>query len=273
MANLVNTVEVNSCAVKDKIDALLKCVHVEKTTTNKADRWGAKYLATNAFHPEILELLKNDVAFKATAKVDGTCVLIQDGKINKRRDVGDNGKIPPTWFKTGTSERKGHLLGFLPTILTCPDDKWFVDCHPKTDGVNYNTSKVMVLVLNSDTRSSLEYKEIDITELEGHTVELMGPKIQKNPHKLKMHCVMKHGLITLKKFPDLKKYLDSSSPTGTTSSLMEDLKMWFTNDEQGKYFEGVVLHFTNGKMFKLHRNHLDLIWDANSTLALDQIKL
>lgn len=272
MSDLAVNANVKSCAVTDKIGTICLCAHAEGTTTEKSDRDGPKYLAKNEFFAEVLQLLKDGVAYKATGKVDGTCAIITNGKLNKRRDIKNGMKIPPTWVRTGSSERKDHMIGFLSTVVTCPDDKWFIDCHPKTDGVNRDTSRIMSLCLNTDG-SGLEYRNVDISSLNNKTVEVMGPMVQSNKHKLKMHCVMEHGLLTLKNFPDLKRHIDLNSPNGTGENLLTDLKNWFLTNEQGRYFEGIVLHFENGKMFKLHRNHLDLKWDSNSTLALDQIKL
>jgi len=267
MADLA--INIKSCSVTDKIDALLKCVHVKGTNTAKPGRWGEKYLAINEFNPDFLELLKANIPYKITGKVDGTCALIKNSKLNKRRDVKDGTNIPAGWFQTGASEKNGHLMGYLPIIFNLPDDKWFVECHPKLDA-----TKIMTLSLNS-MRNGLEYREVDISSLEGLSVEVMGPKIQSNQHNLKLHCVMEHGLVELNTFPDLNKYIDQdpNKYIDNVATILNDVKEWFKNDEQGKFFEGCVLHFANGKMFKLHRHHLDLEWEMKSNMSLDQIKL
>ena len=80
--------------------------------------------------------------------------------------------------------------------------------------------------------------------MEGKSVELIGSKIQGNPHKVNKHCVYLHGSIELGGFPN--------------DFNRDELKEWFTNNDKCKYFEGIVVHFSNGNLYKLHRHHLDL---------------
>ena len=108
--------------------------------------------------------------YRITAKIDGTCCRIKNGKLQKRRDIKKGRKIPLDWEET--SNNMGHQIGFMPIDK---NDKWHLDCMT-SNGENINVLKKIgrsIAIINTP-----------ITELEGKTVELIGPKIQGNPHKV-----------------------------------------------------------------------------------------
>lgn len=278
---------VRSSDVKDKVSAILICRTVPGTESAKSGRSGEKYLASSELNHDLAALLRSGIKYKATGKVDGTCTLVQGGALLKRRDIkqlhkGETKKkqvIPADWIQTGAEGgASGHLIGFMPLDK---GDKWHLDCHSKHDGKRddkghegaYDMDTVNALDLN-DTKTGLVYKQIPIHDLNGHSVEVMGPKFQSNPHHLKMHCVMRHGLLELSNFPDLSVYAsESKEAVETKQDALSAIKHWFAHSAQGPYLEGVVLHLENGEMFKIHRHHLDLEWSADTTLPLDQIQL
>ena len=251
-----------SNSVLDKVPGVFICQHVDEPT-EKHDRSGKKYLATEALNPDMMDLIKKDVQYKVTAKVDGTCTLIKNGQLNKRRDIKPGKKIPPTWLQTGDNKSK-HKIGFMPLEK---GDKWHIDCMTQDENENYSADNVNVLTLNKDG-TGLEYKSVEIKTLEGKSVEVMGPKFQKNPHQLKHHIVMEHGLIELKTFP---KFCEDENKD---DEYLNKVKEWFVTDERGVILEGIVVHFETGEMFKVHRHHLDLPWDPELIKTpLDQIRL
>lgn len=235
-------------SVFDKIESIFICKSIEGTTTDKFGRNGEKYLATNEVNPELMKLLEEKIPYKVTGKVDGTCCLIRDGKLYKRRDIKGGRNIPDSWFQTGKEGKSNHLIGFMDL----EKGDWHLNCLSKIDDITY------INVLDN-LDGCLEYKKIDIKTMGECSVELMGPKIQSNPHHLKMYCVMKHGCIVIDNFPVIEN--------------IEHIRDWFLNDPRGIYLEGVVIHFDNNKMFKLHRHHLDLIWSKDVSKPLDEIKL
>lgn len=296
---------ISSSAVKDKVSAMLICRHIPNSDTTKSGRSGEKYLASQELNHDLSSMLLAGIKYKATGKVDGTCTLVQGGVMLKRRDIkqqkGPDDKkkqvIPANWIQTGADVEDvapgvnipgnvpRHLIGFMPLDK---GDKWHIDCHVKT-ATGYCMDMINLLDLNDD-KTGLEYKQVPVTSLDNHSVEVMGPKFQTNPHHLSMHCVMRHGLIELRDFPDLTEYANSESEaknveedettytgTGTRSGTQPDprsaIKNWFIHSPQGKFLEGVVLHLENGQMFKIHRHHLDLEWTADGTPPLDQIPL
>ena len=92
------------------------------------------------------------------------------------------------------------------------------------------------------------------------------------PDKLRefFHCVIPHGEIVIPKeqFPDLVSAVTGQTTETTettetalgTSSILDEIKNWFLTSKIGPFLEGIVIHFENGQMFKLHREHLGLPW-------------
>ncbi len=257
-----------SCVVKDKINSILCCQLIQGTKTSKTDRSGEKYLATNEINPQLKTLLEQNIGYKVTAKVDGTCALIHKGQIYKRRDIKPGRKIPDHWIQTGKAsdekEANAHLIGFMPLDK---DDKWILDAHPKNENNEYQMDKITVIRLSDDNKT-IEYHDVNVKYLEGTSVEIMGPKFQANPHHLVKHCAMPHGSLELKTFPNLNKYLTMTDP-----QIVADIQKWITSDPIATFVEGVVLHFQSGQMFKLHRHHLDMTWNPSNVPPLDTLKL
>ena len=253
------TSHIKSCNVTDKVHAILVCEHVKDTTTTKPGREGTKYLAINKLNPNLVDKINNGILFKVTIKVDGTCCIIWEGRIWKRRDLKSDRDIPKGWIQTGDKNNGGHLIGIMPLDN---GDKWHLDCYVKNPDTTLNMDKINIIDLNEE-QNGLIYKEVDTASLNGQSIEIMGPRFQKNPHKLKMHCAMRHGLVQIKDFPNL---IDNAD-------ILQDIKNWFSTSEHGPFAEGIVLHLDDGSMFKLHRHHLDMKWDVDSILPLDTIKL
>jgi hypothetical protein len=262
VTNDINSNYAGLANVNDKISTILVCKNVPGSKSAKYGRTNEKYLATNELHPELIKQLNNGAKYKVTGKVDGTCARVSNNTLQKRRDIKADREIPKDWEKTGTEgESSGHLIGFMPLDK---NDKWHNDCYTKTL-TGYDTSFLNVLDLD-DSKTKLEYKSVHVSHLNGHSVEVAGPKFQGNPHHLKMHCVMRHGVIEINDFPDLYDYKSNTN-------ILESIKNWFNTNKKALYFEGVVLHLDNGVMFKIHRNHLDLKWSSNIVPPLDQISL
>jgi hypothetical protein len=253
-----------SSNVTDKISAILKCQMIAGTVSEKSGRTGEKYLAVSELNPDIISLLLSGTNYKATAKVDGTCTFVKEGQLMKRREIYPGSQIPKSWFQTGNESKEGHLIGFMPLEK---GDKWHYDCHVKIDSKNYDMTKIKVIDINPDG-SGLIITNVDIATMEGNSVEVMGPKWLSNPHHLTEQCIMRHGLIVISDFPDLSEYAKDDK-----LDVLSAIKNWFTTNPKGNYIEGVVIHFENGMMFKIHKHHLDLEWNPEKVLPLMEISL
>ena len=144
----------------------------------------------------------------ATEKVDGTCCLVKNGKLYKRYDC-KNGKIPPVNFEPAQDPDTvtGHWPGWVP-IGDGPEDKWHREAF---DGF-----------------------------LEDGTYELIGPKIQENPHKAKSYSLIRHGSFQIGSFP--RDY----------ESIKEVLGLMT--------IEGIVWHHPDGRMVKIKRKDFGFNW-------------
>jgi hypothetical protein len=242
---------VNSAPVLGKVSTIYKCERSEEPATKPGRE--TKFLATSEFYIGFKECLDSGKKFKVTGKVDGTCCLVKDGVFHKRRDIKINGKgkrkkpmkVPEAWFETSPADKYGHRIGFMPIEK---EDKWFRDV---LDDPNHPTS--IRTLISVDGKLSINM--VPLKELDNQTVELVGPKIQGNLHSLPVHCVIPHGMFELTDYPE--------------DFNLDGLKSWFESDDMASLFEGIVVHFEDGSLFKIHRHHLDMVWSRPVTLMSD----
>lgn len=123
----------------------------------------------------------------ATRKYDGTCCLIEGGKIYKRREI-KNGTLPPCGFiEADHDDVTGKIVGWVPVEPTNAEDKWHIAA----------------------------FKE---GMIDG-TYELLGPKIQGNPEGLTEHVLLKHSesvpfADVPRTFEGLREWLDGKDIEG-----------------------------------------------------------
>lgn len=98
----------------------------------------------------------------ATRKFDGTCVLVRDGKLLKRREIKPGKAEPPDFEEVNVDPTTGKRMGWVP-VGDGPDDALHREawnaCGPLPDG----------------------------------TYELVGPKVNGNPEHLTEHTLVHHG--------------------------------------------------------------------------------
>ena len=245
--------------VLDKIPAIYICETVDGDSL-KPGR-STKYLATKKLNPVFEALLTSGVPYSVTGKVDGTCCLVRNYKLMKRRDIKPKKKIPVGWVETGKpkahvksksgtvirTKKPPHRIGFMDVSLDSSDDKWLRTALKV---------KVRVVYLKTLVKKygKLFIEWVNIEDLNNISVEMVGPKIQLNTHKLDQQCAIPHGMFVLKGCPKDFDY--------------DILVEWFKTDDHTKYFEGIVVHFKTGEMFKLHRYHLDMEWDGIDLMTI-----
>jgi hypothetical protein len=94
----------------------------------------------------------------ATRKYDGTCVLIQNGIVYKRREI-KKGKPFPLGFVAVDYDKNTHkAFGWMPVDPNDPADKYYFQADVVKDG----------------------------------TAELIGEKVQGNPEKITGHRFIRH---------------------------------------------------------------------------------
>lgn len=97
----------------------------------------------------------------ATRKYDGTCCMIREGKLYKRREIR-RGEPTPLDFETADyDDETGKTVGWVP-VGDGPEDRW----HREAMGDN-------------------KYPD--------GTYELLGPKVQGNPEGFAFHILQPHA--------------------------------------------------------------------------------
>lgn len=144
-------------------------------------------------------------------KIDGTCCLIKGNDLYKRYD-SKNGKTPPEGFIPAQDPDPvtGHWPGWVKVGFG-NDDKWHREA------------------LNN-TGNGFLFRE--------GTYELVGPKIQGNPHRCYQHILIYHKDCILHDAVELPRDF---------VSIREYLK----EKNKVKYFEGIVFHHSDGRMVKI----------------------
>jgi hypothetical protein len=190
------------------------------------------------------KLIINPTVYRVTAKFDGTCCYIKDGKIFARQDVKKSiDNAPVDWFPTAGTEpdKGGHIIGFRP-LDQKKGDKWHFQGLDETD-----KTKARFLEYDKDIKSFC-YIFRSITEFNGQTAELVGPHVNGNKHHLDKHAYIIHGNVEVE------------APWKSHNDIDE----WFKNE--GNIYEGIVIHdLENKKLYKCHRGHLgeSFIWSGN----------
>lgn len=100
----------------------------------------------------------------ATRKLDGTCCMVRDGKLFKRRELRASDKPPPLFEQADYDPETEKTVGWVPCDIG-PEDKWHL--------------------------SAFEAEP----SLPDGTYELVGPKIQGNPEGWSSHQLIAHGSI------------------------------------------------------------------------------
>jgi hypothetical protein len=155
----------------------------------------------------------------ATVKIDGTSCLVRDGKLYKRYDA-KKGKQPPAGFEPAQDPDPitGHHPGWLLVSDTDPSDRWHREAFAQH------------------------------ATLADGTYELIGEKVQGNPHGITGHALIRHG-----------EWLFDNEPPRT----FDELKTWFATN----MVEGIVWQHPSGAMVKIKRRDFGLPWGMSGKRA------
>lgn len=107
----------------------------------------------------------------ATRKMDGTCCMVRDGKLYKRRELRNGEKAPPLFEPADHDDETGKTVGWVPCDIG-PEDKWHMEAFGRM-----------------------------VPPLEDGTYELVGPKVQGNPEKYPHHELLWHGHMIIEDAP------------------------------------------------------------------------
>lgn len=97
----------------------------------------------------------------ATRKYDGTCCLMNRGKLYKRREVKPGNAPPPDFWEIDHDDVTGKTVGWVPVNTDAKEDRWHAEAF---DG-----------------------------SLPDGTYELVGPRVQGNPEHAETHKLICHA--------------------------------------------------------------------------------
>lgn len=98
-----------------------------------------------------------------TRKLDGTCCMIRDGKLYKRRELRAGDPMPANFEVADQDDETGKIVGWV-SVGDGPEDRIHREALPPT------------------------------IPLDDGTYELIGPKVQGNPEGWPSHYLVPHGL-------------------------------------------------------------------------------
>lgn len=107
----------------------------------------------------------------ATRKYDGTCCLVENGVLFKRREIAKGKKAPENFVLADYDEITGKTVGWVPVNFESAEDQW--------------------------------YKEAFNSNFADGTYELLGPKVQGNLEKYDAHMLLKHS--DAETYPDVPR--------------------------------------------------------------------
>lgn len=156
----------------------------------------------------------------ATEKMDGTCCAIIDGVLYRRLEVKGGRRPPADFIPAGDYDGiTGDVPGWV-RVTDGPDDQYHREA--------WENGKDWALA------------NIDADKLPDGTYELLGPKVQGNPHGLSHHAFHKHGDIVITDAP----------------RDFEGLREYLAVHE----IEGIVWSHGDGRMCKLKRRDFGFEW-------------
>lgn len=110
----------------------------------------------------------------ATRKVDGTCCMVRDDKLYKRRELREGDLVPEGFEEVGRDDETKKIVGWV-AVGDGPEDRWHREAFAAAG-----------LLLDG-------------------TYELVGPKIQGNPEHANASLLICHGHGTAGRMDDVPR--------------------------------------------------------------------
>lgn len=153
----------------------------------------------------------------ATNKLDGTSCMIKEGKLYRRYDV-KKGRTKPEGFIPAQEpdEVTGHWPGWVAVNPDSPADRYHIEALESFNDAKY--------------------------KLPDGTYELIGEKINGNPHNRKGHTLVNH----------INPVLNIIGVPTEYNKLRE----WLDRHN----LEGIVWHHPDGRMVKIKKKDFGLEW-------------
>lgn len=148
---------------------------------------GDKSLVTREVNPQCQWVADGEGI--ATLKIDGTCCLVRDGALFKRREVKSIALAPAGFEVTDIDDVTGKVVGWMP-VGDEPEDRYH--------------------------REAWEHETKVYGRLPDGTYELIGPKVQGNPETVSKHLLIAHKSLSMhdrvpRDFDGLRDYFLANS--------------------------------------------------------------
>lgn len=126
---------------------------------------------------------------KPTAKLDGTCCLVRNARLYKRREVRNGDKMPPDFEMAEHDQETDKIVGWVP-VGQRPEDRYHLEAWAQPGMV-----------------------------FPDGTYELLGPKIQGNPEHAVAHVLIPHNSVDIlvdvpRTFDGLREWLSGKDMEG-----------------------------------------------------------
>lgn len=108
-----------------------------------------------------------------TRKIDGSCCMVRDGALFKRRELKKGEREPVGFEMVDFDEETGKTIGWIP-VTEDPSDRW--------------------------------HREAFSPELADGTYELVGPKVQGNPEGYERHTLVRHDALIMTDQPPSREF-------------------------------------------------------------------
>jgi hypothetical protein len=178
---------------------------------------------TDEWHPDCLWVRGGEGV--ATGKVDGTAVTLMGGSWWCRREVKPGKTPPPGFAAEETDSVTGKTVGWEPAV-------------------NSGYAAVLDEALRVPVVDPAYAQPIGrpVVWTPNATYELVGPKVNGNPHRLRHHELWPHGRILT----------DVTRTRPMIRAYLEDCPGW----------EGIVFWHPDGRRAKIKRRDLGLEWPS-----------
>jgi len=186
-------------------------------------------LVTTEVNPDAAWVLANEGA--ASEKIDGSCCMVRGGMLYKRHDR----KLT----KAAAGRRKRGETGFTATDCKDAPEDW-EGCEDAPDSnTGHWPGWVRVMDEPEDQYHREAWNRNETAPSDG-TYELLGPKVQGNPHGLDGHELWPHGGLSVASF----------------TLTFDGIREYLTH----RIIEGVVWKHDDGRMAKIKRSDFGLPW-------------
>ncbi|XP_061171835.1 RNA ligase 1-like [Saccostrea echinata] len=285
-----------------KVQQKVSCIfetHVIDEPASKRKFQGYKVIATDVI--KSAAIASSITESTATEKLDGTCVYIAewqglpwlwarlDRKPNKAGDKRfkqfqflhqkweqgpkdipeptfewniekDFKEVPDHWRPASDvnlvngqpqPDKSRHIPGWVPLEKKSRQYCWH------ESAVDLDRGLGLFLMQKEGCPQCLQIQALPLRSALGHTAELIGTHINGNAYSIgskrnPLHFLVIHGSIPLSDPPEIS---------------LTEIQNWFSSTQEG-LVEGVVWHCQNGKLFKIHRHHLNLPWPLKDTTPI-----